>query len=323
MAESDKNEPGRDFGDRLRNDIHNEIHDRFHERMDRRRERWEAKMARRQQRWQGRMAYRRSNPLGGLLAGAILAGIGVLLLLQNLGIIVVDDLWDYWPVILIVVGVSRAASAWDFGGRLWGAIVAFVGAVFLVRNLGLIHGSVWNFFWPVILIAIGLGLLARALDRNGSWDLWGNRPGENRPGSPGDPAGSGLSSSGPAGSAGTGPPLSGDLRNTFREDHVFGGGKRRVDSPDFEGGEANVIFGGMEIDLRRADTKRDEVYIEANAIFGGIEILVPETWDVTVRGTGIFGGYGDETHRMSSTDGKRPHLIVTGGAIFGGVNVKN
>ena len=167
MAESDKNEPGRDFGDRLRGDIHDEIHDRFHDRMDRRRQRFEEKMARRQQRWQGRAAYRRSSPFGGLLAGAILAGIGVLLLLQNLGIIVVDDLWDYWPVILIVVGVSRAAAAWDFGGRIWGAIVAFVGAVFLVRNLGLIHGSVWNFFWPVILIAIGLALLARALDRNG------------------------------------------------------------------------------------------------------------------------------------------------------------
>src|SRR5215475_13472022 len=125
MAESDKNEPGRDFGDHLRHDIHNEIHDRFHEKMDRRRQRFEAKMARRQERWRSRSC-RHSNPFGGLLAGAILAGIGVLLLLQNLGIIFVDDLWDYWPVILIVVGISRAASAWDFGGRIWGAILAFI-----------------------------------------------------------------------------------------------------------------------------------------------------------------------------------------------------
>jgi predicted membrane protein len=316
MAESDKNQPGRDFGDRLHQDIHDEIHDRFHDRMDRRRARWEEKMSRRQQRW----AHRRSHPFGGLLAGVILAGIGVLLLLQNLGIILVDDLWDYWPVILIVVGVSRAATSWDFGGRVWGAIVAFLGAVFLVRNLGLIHSSVWGFFWPVILIAIGLALLARTLDRNRAWDLWGHKPDGS--------GGSGLSSSGPTGgptpgSSAAGGSIGANLRNSFKEDHVFGGGKRRVDAVDFEGGEANVIFGGLEIDLRKAETKKDDVYIEANAIFGGIEIRVPETWDVTVRGTGIFGGYGDETHRMPAGDGKRPHLIVTGGAIFGGVNVKN
>jgi predicted membrane protein len=318
MAETDKNQPGRDFGDRMRREIHDEIHDRVHDRfqekMDRSRARWEEKMARRQQRWHNRMTYRRSNPFGGLLAGVILAGVGVLLLLQNLGIVFVDDLWDYWPVILIVVGISRAATAWDFGGRVWGAIVTFVGAVFLVRNLGLIHGSVWNFFWPVILIAVGLGLLMRALERNNAWDLWGHKPE--------DPVGSGISSSGPAPNPGTGG-VGPNLRNSFKEDHVFGGGKRRVDSPDFEGGEANVIFGGLELDLRNADTKKDEVFIEANAIFGGIEIRVPETWDVTVRGTGIFGGYGDETHRIPPGDTKRPHLIVTGGAIFGGVNVKN
>jgi predicted membrane protein len=312
MAESDKNQPGQDFGERIRQDIHDEIHDRFHERMDRKRARWEEKMSRRQHRWQARMAHRRSHPFGGLLAGVILAGIGVLLLLQNLGIIFVDDLWDYWPVILIVVGVSRAASAWDFGGRIWGAIVAFIGAVFLVRNLGLIHSSVWGFFWPVILIAVGLALLARTLDRNHAWDLWGHKPDVS--------PSAGISSSGPTPGAES---VGANFRNSFKEDHVFGGGKRRVDSPDFEGGEANVIFGGLEIDLRKADTKKDEVYIEANAIFGGIEIRVPETWDVIVRGTGIFGGYGDETNHMPAGDAKRPHLIVTGGAIFGGVNVKN
>jgi hypothetical protein len=187
-----------------------------------------------------------------------------------------------------------------------------------MRNLGLLHGSVWGFFWPVILIAIGLGLLAKALDRNHAWDLWGDRGG-TAPGAGGPPPSAGS----PEGVGSSGPRVGSDLRNAFKEDHIFGGGKRRIDTQDFEGGEAVVIFGGLELDLRKADTKREEVYIEANAIFGGIEIRVPETWDVTVRGTGIFGGYGDETHRTPAGDSKHPHLIVTGGAIFGGVNVKN
>jgi hypothetical protein len=74
--------------------------------------------------------------------------------------------------------------------------------------------------------------------------------------------------------------------------------------------------------LRKAEMKVDRVIIEANAIFGGIEIRVPETWQVVLRGTGVFGGFGDQTmHAMG--DAKHPEVILTGVAIFGGVNVKN
>jgi len=59
-------------------------------------------------------------------------------------------------------------------------------------------------------------------------------------------------------------------------------------------------------------------------LFGGIEMRVPETWNVTVRGAGIFGGYEDETmDSRVATDVKQPHLIINGFAIFGGVHVKS
>jgi predicted membrane protein len=301
--------PGGDLGERIRRDVHDEIHSR----LDRKRMRWEAKMERRRQRY-ARMGYGRSHPFGGLLIGVILAGAGVLLLLQNLGIPFMDEVWDYWPVILIVIGGSRLASAWDLGGRIFGGIVMFVGGVFLLRNLGLLHGSVWQYFWPVMLIAIGLGLLIRALEGNHAWDLWTH----NAPSSSTSTMNPGMAGAAPIPPR---PPLT-DISNSFKEDHIFSGAKRRIETQDFEGGEALAIFGGMEIDLRKADTKREQVFIESNAIFGGIEIRVPETWRVTMRGTGIFGGFNDETVQPMS-DAKAPHLIVTGAAIFGGVNVKN
>jgi predicted membrane protein len=103
---------------------------------------------------------------------------------------------------------------------------------------------------------------------------------------------------------------------------VFGGVRRRIDSQEFEGGEVSAIFGGVEIDLRGAATKKDEVVIELNAIFGGVELRVPDTWDVTVRGAGIFGGYEDKTMpRRDTASGKRPLLVITGSAVFGGVTV--
>ena len=84
-----------------------------------------------------------------------------------------------------------------------------------------------------------------------------------------------------------------------------------------------AIFGGIELDLRGATTTLEELEIEANAVFGGIELIVPDTWDITVRGSGVLGGYVDKTHRVPTTIGvKRPHLTIRGGAVFGGVTVK-
>lgn len=235
---------------------------------------------------------RRRTGFGGLLIGTILAGVGVLLLLQNLGILYVEDLWQYWPAILIVLGISRAATACSQGGRIWGGTLAFIGAAFLLHNLGIIHGNLWRFFWPAILIFIGLGMLARSLERHniGSSD---------------------------------GSPVSSDTVNTLREWAIFGGARRRIDSQEFEGGEALAIFGGVELDLHRAATKRDEIVIEANAMFGGIDMRVPDNWSVTVRGAGIFGGYEDKTDSGSAEGEKRPHLVISGYAVFGGVTVKN
>ncbi|MBZ5600883.1 MAG: cell wall-active antibiotics response protein [Acidobacteriia bacterium] len=299
-------QPGGDLGDQIRRDINDQIRAR----MDARRARFEAKMERRRLRWQSR-AYRYQNPFGGLLIGAILAGIGVLLLLQNLGVLYVDDLWQYWPVILIVAGGSRMVSAWDTGGRIFGGMLLFIGGVFLLHNLGLLHGNILAYFWPVVLIAVGLALLIRALEGNRAWDLW--HDGSSAPPSGTPPAGSSASGA---------RPTIVDIRNGFKEDHIFSGAKRRIETQEFEGGEALAVFGGIELDLRKADTKRDQVFIEANAIFGGIEIRVPEHWRIVVRGTGIFGGFADETGQMPGGDPKRPELIITGAAVFGGVSVK-
>jgi predicted membrane protein len=269
--------------------------DEWRQAMRDRRDEW--RQARREH-WRGR-----HSGVGGLLVGTIFAGIGVLLLLQNLGILYVDDLWQYWPVILIVLGVSRAATSYAMGGRIGGGVMIAVGTIFLLHNLDIIHGNVWNFFWPVILICVGLGMLARNLDGHPEW---------NWPGGIG-PGGIGAGISGGSSTA-----------TTLHEVAIFGGGPRRIESQELEGGEVTVIFGGIGLDLRPAGTKKDKIVIEANAVFGGIDIRVPENWTVTVRGAGIFGGYVDRTAHVGSGEGaKQPHLIIRGAAVFGGVTVKN
>jgi len=252
---------------------------------------------------------------GGLIGGVILAGIGVLLLLQNLGIPYFDDLERYWPVILIIVGIAHAARSMGMGGRVWGGAVFAAGVIFLLNNFGVIHGDVWRFFWPGILILIGLGMLARSIDRHTSVYT----PGASAAGAKkmADDIKERIVSD-------WGKSQTSSSINHMSEWAIFGGTRRRIDSQDFQGGEAFAMFGGVEIDLRKAASMRDELLIEANAIFGGIELRVPETWSVTVRGAGIFGGYEDKTMDTRVTaDTKQPHLIVNGFAVFGGVTIQN
>jgi Domain of unknown function (DUF5668)/Cell wall-active antibiotics response 4TMS YvqF len=255
---------------------------------------------------------------GGLIGGIILAGIGVLLLLQNLNIPGFEELEKYWPVILIVVGITQASRSMGMGGRIWGGMVVAVGIVFMLSNFDVIHGNVWRFLWPGILIMVGLGMLARSIDRHSG-------------GGPPPPGASGayakslgediknriISDIGARNSRESSP-------NHLNEWAIFGGSRRRIDSQDFQGGEAFAMFGGIELDLRKAGTTREEIVIEVNAIFGGVEVRVPETWNITVRGAGVFGGYEDKTmDSRVAPDAKQPRLIVNGFAVFGGVTIQN
>jgi len=100
-------------------------------------------------------------PLGALF----LIGIGVLLLLGNVGLLQVRWAGEFWPVILIVVGGWLLAERWTLivmGGvrgrqlLMVPAVLLALGAVFLVDNIGLIG---FGRSWPLILIVIGGVLL--------------------------------------------------------------------------------------------------------------------------------------------------------------------
>jgi len=309
MGDEPKNDPRSDakrpdfgdLGERIRQDVHDEINWR----MNRRREKWESRAARRQARAQGRGSggVWTGDLGGGLIIGLVLAGIGVVLLLQNFGFLPDQDLWDYWPVIFIVVGVARASTAYSVTGRVWGGLVAIGGVLFLLAQLGYIHHNLFTLFWPVVLIGVGAMLLVRGIERNHYLNA-------RESGALNNPAGSG---SGPV-------PRSPDRVHEFA---VFGGAHRRIDSQQFEGGDAVALFGGVQLNLRDAETKQEEMFIDITAAFGGVEIRVPETWAVSMRVTSIFGGYDDKTHAPPVGTTKPPLLVITGAVIFGGLSVKN
>lgn len=272
-----------------------EVTDDIHRRMRRRRDRFRH--------------HRRHSPVGGVIIGTAILLVGVLFLLENFGLVHVRDIWAYWPVIMIAWGIAGVTGAGHSSGRVWGGVIAMVGALLLLSNLHIISANVWRIVWPLLLIFAGLRMLYRNARRRR------RRDDDNVPPA-GGPAAAGASAP-QGGTPGTGP-----SPGYLDEWAVFGGSRRRVDSQDFKGGEVFAMFGGVELDLRSAAIAQDEVVIDASALFGGVDIQVPENWNVAVEGHGVFGGYEDKTvHAMP--EGSRPRVVITGSAVFGGVVVKN
>ncbi|MBV9746870.1 MAG: hypothetical protein JO099_24170, partial [Acidobacteriia bacterium] len=89
---------------------------------------------------------------------------------------------------------------------------------------------------------------------------------------------------------------------------------------DFEKIRVVAVFGAFELDLRDAGMKGDVAVVDATAVFGGVEIIVPEDWQVVPRGSGVFGGFSDETR---SPEQPTKRLIITGAGVFGGVVITN
>ena len=258
-----------DFGDEIRERVSANVHDRINGRTRRRS--------------CGRDGY------GGLIPGAIILAVGIIFLLDSLGYVRARHFLQFWPTILIFVGISKIVRR---DSRIWGALVLLFGIFLQLSELGIGHFS-WGQFWPLLLIAGGAmamwsAVQARRLMPTASSDTT-------------------------------------DPRDTLEESAIFGGVEKRLNSRAFRGGRLQAIFGGIELDLRDADMVENEAVIHANAIFGGIEMRVPETWFVATRGQGVFGGFSDSTRFSPPADPEKPKktLIVLGTSLFGGVEIRN
>jgi hypothetical protein len=233
---------------------------------------------------------------GRFVPAIVLIAVGAIFLLSNLHIVRWHEIWAYWPVAIIAVGLYKVVDSDEGSHRTGGAVMVVVGGLLLANNLGYLYFT-WNEMWPLLLIGVGLLML---FDRIGL-----------------------VRSSGWRGRFAM-HDSSESTANSLFETAVFSGGKRRLVVPDFRGGKVDAVFGGFEIDLRNCDIAGDSAVLELNAVFGGVEVRVPENWSVLCKGAGVFGGYSDETHHP--VPGQFPNmkqLICKGGAVFGGVVLKN
>jgi len=223
-----------------------------------------------------------------IIGGAIFL-FGLVKALEKFGVIDHVNLFGFWPLVLIGVGLSKVIHPRRRSSRTWGIILLFFGGSALLHNLDIPFVS-FDKIWPLLLIALGAQLIWRATHR--------------------EPDAAGVV---------------GISAGHLNECAAFGGGERRIDSPDFRGGDISVVFGGLQVDCRGATIVTEEAVVDAFAMFGGIELIVPASWSVRVEGFPVFGGFDDKTvHPVVGDDGSPPkRLVVRGYSMFGGVDVKN
>lgn len=102
---------------------------------------------------------------------------------------------------------------------------------------------------------------------------------------------------------------------------VFGGVQRRGQWVVPKRLGVKVVFGGADLDLRKATLESNDVVIKAVAVFGGVQIVVPPDVTVVIDGMGIFGGFAGNAEDDQPPAGS-PVVRVTGKAVFGGVAVQ-
>ena len=215
--------------------------------------------------------------------GILLVAFGGGLLLDRAGVLDFGQIIStWWPLILIAIAAVQIV--FRTAPLIGSLILLAVGLVFQAITLNLLPSNIWNYLWPVALVAIGLWLvLARG------WT-----------------GGSQVRSE--------------DQLSSFV---AFGGANPRVVSDQFEGGSVTTVFGGSEIDLREAQMAAQGAALDVTALFGGVEIIVPAEWRVTLTGLPLFGGWDNKTKYAGEKGAEGPALKINCLAAFAGIEVHN
>ncbi len=226
-----------------------------------------------------------------IIIGLAIVFFGLVLTAENLGIARnLTRIIHFWPMVFTAAGLAMLLDRDSSGGRkMWGGVLVVAG-VWQTAVSAFGFRMYLEDWWPVLLIGLGVLLVYRAIQR---------------PLSPGDEIAT-------AGSA------SGD--STVNAFAFMSGVKRNIISPNFRRAQVTAIMGGVEFDLRQCAATGGESVMDVFAIWGGIGIRVPPDWEVVSEVTPLMGGVDDRSGHLQPS---RHRLVIKGGVLMGGVEVKS
>lgn len=229
----------------------------------------------------------------GLIWGIGFIVLGIIFSGNVIGVWDVDVFFPgWWTLFLIIPGllsIIRYGLKWSSG------ILVSIGVLLLLDSFDIVDSDMmWSLAFPLVLLIIGVSIITSFFknDRNikGEKSWQGNTE-----------------------------EIKYDYSQFAEYRAIFGGGEYKNNSQDLKGIKAEVIFGGLEIDLSDAKITND-IILEVSAIFGGIDIFVPPDVQVEIiTSTPIFGGF---SHRRNRNIVDAPKVRVKYVTIFGGVDIK-
>jgi len=190
-----------------------------------------------------------------LWTGVFIVAAGVVLLLDRAGMVNAGHIFRFWPVFLIVLGVSMAfgkKGASCQGSSIGGGMLALWGTLLLAQNFGYLS---WGQIWPLVLIVVGVLM------------VWQSFRLKN---------------------------LNLNLGGKMHPTSVFASVERTITDQNFQQGKAETVFGSIQLDFLSADMTEKAV-LEIAAVFGSVEIRIPSSWNVAVEATTVFGSAENKT----------------------------
>jgi predicted membrane protein len=227
-----------------------------------------------------------------VIVGICLALVGVVLMLDRIGLVDAEVAFRLWPAAIIIIGAASYARGPERAGRSNGIILMVVGSWLLLSSLGVIRVSFWQLFWPMVLIGIGTALVMQTLQHKVDPSL-------------------------PAGS------------DWVKIIAVLGGVNRVSASPRFRGGDIAAFMGGGRLDLRQATiAPGEEATVDILMLMGGFEIFVPANWVVATPAVPFMASVEDHRLPVVPTPGAAPQadaprLVLRGFLMMSGIHIRN
>ena len=220
--------------------------------------------------------------LGKVLWGICFILVGIIVLLNSLGIIDINIFFKgWWTLVIIIPSFIGLIKDED---KIWSIFFLILGIALLLSSRGLFNMTIIaKCILPAILIVIGINIIFKDKSKSKVNDK---------------------------------------IKEVHNKDSAeyyatFSGQNLDFSEQEFKGAKLNAIFGGIDLDLTKADIKEDAT-LEVLTVFGGVDIKVPNDVAVKVKSSSIFGGVSNK----ANTESVKRVIYIKAICVFGGCDIK-
>jgi len=223
------------------------------------------------------------NSISKYIWGIVLIVIGVIIGINSLGIASINIFFKgWWTLFIIVPCFIGLFSKKDFASNAIGLVIG-IALLLGVRDIVKFE-IITKLIIPFILVAIGLSIVFSEKIKSGVTEKV-NSVRKN------------------------------DCENIVA---TFASQSVNKSNEDFKGANLDVVFGGIDLDLRGASLDTETV-IKSSVIFGGIDIMLPQDVNVKIKSTPIFGGV---SNKIINSNENEKVIYIDALCLFGGIEIK-